>query len=90
MDQWIFIRLYNTWFDENLQKGRPVSELKIPENIKNLGKKKLQNSLIQKDLHTTIMPRYGGARAAGLSVPTKKFSLTDHMRNAATGSKRKT
>ncbi|HUX56332.1 MAG TPA: leucine--tRNA ligase [Bacteroidales bacterium] len=31
--QWIFIQLYNTWFDDNLQKGRPISELKIPENI---------------------------------------------------------
>jgi leucyl-tRNA synthetase len=36
--QWIFIRLYNTWFDDKLQKGRPVSELEIPENIANLTK----------------------------------------------------
>jgi len=35
--QWIFIRLYNTWFDEKLQKGRPVSELKVPESISQLG-----------------------------------------------------
>jgi leucyl-tRNA synthetase len=35
--QWIFIRLYNTWFDEKLQKGRPISELEIPEKIKKLG-----------------------------------------------------
>jgi len=35
--QWIFIRLYNTWFDHKLQKGRPVSELTIPENISQLG-----------------------------------------------------
>ena len=35
--QWIFIRLYNTWFDENLQKGRPISELLIPESIKKTG-----------------------------------------------------
>jgi leucyl-tRNA synthetase len=35
--QWIFIRLYNTWFDDKLQKGRPVSELPVPENIKKLG-----------------------------------------------------
>jgi leucyl-tRNA synthetase len=35
--QWIFIRLYNTWFDETLQKGRPVSELPVPEHIKILG-----------------------------------------------------
>jgi leucyl-tRNA synthetase len=36
--QWIFIRLYNTWFDDKLQKGRPVSELTIPESITKLGK----------------------------------------------------
>jgi len=35
--QWIFIRLYNTWFDHKLQKGRPVSELEIPENISQHG-----------------------------------------------------
>ncbi len=32
--QWIFKQLYNTWFDEELQKGRPVSELVIPEEVK--------------------------------------------------------
>ncbi len=31
--QWIFIRLYNTWFDHKLQKGRPISELPIPNQI---------------------------------------------------------
>jgi leucyl-tRNA synthetase len=31
--QWIFIRLYNTWFDDNLQKGLPISELKIPSGL---------------------------------------------------------
>ena len=35
--QWIFIRLYNTWFDETIQKGRAISELMIPESIKQLG-----------------------------------------------------
>jgi len=35
--QWIFIQLYNTWYDEELQKGRPVSELEIPDDIKKLG-----------------------------------------------------
>jgi leucyl-tRNA synthetase len=35
--QWIFIRLYNTWFDHKLQKGRPISELPIPEKIRQLG-----------------------------------------------------
>ncbi len=37
--QWIFIRLYNTWFDDNLQKGRPVTELEIPQNLN--GKEKI-------------------------------------------------
>ncbi|MFH0756912.1 MAG: leucine--tRNA ligase [Bacteroidota bacterium] len=31
--QWIFIRLYNTWFDEKLHKGRPMDELEIPEDV---------------------------------------------------------
>jgi leucyl-tRNA synthetase, eubacterial and mitochondrial family len=31
--QWIFIKLYNTWFDDKLQKGRPVSELAIPSGL---------------------------------------------------------
>jgi leucyl-tRNA synthetase len=39
--QWIFIRLYNTWFDHKLQKGRPISELNIPQNITQLGNKEV-------------------------------------------------
>jgi leucyl-tRNA synthetase len=31
--QWIFIRLYNTWFDTELKQGRPISELSIPEEV---------------------------------------------------------
>ncbi len=31
--QWIFARLFNTWFDDKLQKGRPVSELTVPGNL---------------------------------------------------------
>jgi len=35
--QWIFIQLYNTWFDEKLEKGRPISELIVPDEITKLG-----------------------------------------------------
>ena len=35
--QWIFIKLYNTWFDKDLQKGRPISELPIPADVKAKG-----------------------------------------------------
>ena len=41
--QWIFIRLYNTWFDSEQQKGRPISELPIPEDIKTQGKDVVKN-----------------------------------------------
>jgi leucyl-tRNA synthetase len=35
--QWIFIKIYNTWFDESTGKGRPVLELPVPEEIKKGG-----------------------------------------------------
>jgi leucyl-tRNA synthetase len=37
--QWIFIQLHDTWFDEELQKGRPISELPIPAEIAEKGEK---------------------------------------------------
>ncbi|MDR2887279.1 MAG: leucine--tRNA ligase [Bacteroidales bacterium] len=35
--QWIFIKLYNTWFDKELQRGRDISELEIPASIRQAG-----------------------------------------------------
>ena len=35
--QWIFLVLYDTWFDSHRQQGRPISELKIPDEIQELG-----------------------------------------------------
>ncbi|MDR1291213.1 MAG: leucine--tRNA ligase [Planctomycetaceae bacterium] len=31
--QYIFLLLYNTWFDPETQKGKPIAELPIPPNI---------------------------------------------------------
>ena len=31
--QWIFLQIYNTWFDKEQQKGRPISELPIPADV---------------------------------------------------------
>lgn len=31
--QWIFLVLFDTWFDPQQQKGRPISELPIPEEV---------------------------------------------------------
>ena len=41
--QWIFTRLFNTWFDKEQNKGRKISELPIPQNIKNQGDTAIQN-----------------------------------------------
>ncbi|MEZ6114978.1 MAG: leucine--tRNA ligase [Pirellulaceae bacterium] len=35
--QWIFLVLFDTWFDEDQQKGRPISELPIPDEIQAAG-----------------------------------------------------
>ncbi|MEM9185847.1 MAG: leucine--tRNA ligase [Planctomycetota bacterium] len=31
--QWIFLQLFDTWFDRDQQKGRPICELPIPERV---------------------------------------------------------
>jgi leucyl-tRNA synthetase len=31
--QWIFLVLFDTWFDAGLQKGRPIAELPIPPEV---------------------------------------------------------
>ncbi|GHV14367.1 leucine--tRNA ligase [Fibrobacterales bacterium] len=35
--QWIFAKLYNTWFDKELNKGRPINELPIPNAVQARG-----------------------------------------------------
>jgi leucyl-tRNA synthetase len=48
--QWIFKQLYNTWFDEEQQKGRPIDELTIPEKIKSRGVKAVKKYISEKRL----------------------------------------
>jgi len=35
--QWIFLTIYDTWYDPELKKGRPISELPIPPEIEEEG-----------------------------------------------------
>jgi len=35
--QWIFLQLFDTWYDPERQKGRPIAELPIPPDIKAKG-----------------------------------------------------
>jgi leucyl-tRNA synthetase len=37
--QWIFLQLYDTWFDHEQQKGRPISELPIPAEVREQGER---------------------------------------------------
>ncbi|MBE9518210.1 MAG: leucine--tRNA ligase [Bacteroidetes bacterium] len=48
--QWIFIRLYNTWFDEETQKGRPIEELDVPAEIKAAGEEAVNKFISEKRL----------------------------------------
>jgi leucyl-tRNA synthetase len=35
--QWIFLTIYDTWYDAAQKKGRPIAELPIPEDVKKQG-----------------------------------------------------
>jgi leucyl-tRNA synthetase len=35
--QWIFLVIYDTWFDPEQQRGRPISELPIPAEVRHAG-----------------------------------------------------
>ncbi len=35
--QWIFLLLFDTWFDADQQRGRPISELPIPHEVADAG-----------------------------------------------------
>ncbi|MCY1721516.1 leucine--tRNA ligase [Prolixibacteraceae bacterium Z1-6] len=48
--QWIFKKLYDTYFDEEQQKGRPISELLIPEDVKEEGDEAVKKYIGEKRL----------------------------------------
>ncbi len=48
--QWIFIQLYNTWYDPESKKGRPISELTIPSVIEEMGPKAVNEFVASKRL----------------------------------------
>ncbi|MDR3000492.1 MAG: leucine--tRNA ligase [Fibromonadaceae bacterium] len=48
--QWIFSKLYNTWFDVEQNKGRPISELQIPAEISAKGDVAIKEYIKEKRL----------------------------------------
>jgi leucyl-tRNA synthetase len=41
--QWIFLKFFNSWFDEKQQKARPISELPIPDGLTGAEREKYIN-----------------------------------------------
>jgi leucyl-tRNA synthetase len=35
--QWIFLQLFDTWYDADQKKGRPIAELPIPDDVRRQG-----------------------------------------------------
>jgi leucyl-tRNA synthetase len=35
--QWIFLTIYDTWYDAEARKGRPIAELPIPDDVRKQG-----------------------------------------------------
>ncbi|QJW99739.1 leucine--tRNA ligase [Frigoriglobus tundricola] len=35
--QWIFLTIYDTWYDPIAKKGRPIADLPVPEDVRKLG-----------------------------------------------------
>ncbi|MCI0499902.1 MAG: leucine--tRNA ligase [Planctomycetales bacterium] len=42
--QWIFLKFFNSWFDETQQKARPISELPIPDGLTGIEREKYINN----------------------------------------------
>jgi len=40
--QWIFLVLYDTWFDTDQQRGRPIAELSIPPEVQGQGEEAVE------------------------------------------------
>ncbi len=74
--QWIFIQLYNTWFDPETGRGRPVSELPVPDEVRKEGKSAVDNFIAGKRL-----AYYGNAQVwwcqSCLTVCANEEVLTD-------------
>ncbi len=41
--QWIFLTIYNTWYDAEQKKGRPIAELPIPPEVQSQGVAAVRN-----------------------------------------------
>ena len=71
--QWIFLQLFDTWFDAEQQKGRPIAELPIPADVQ-LARRRRRARAIRTSTAWPIRPRRRstGARRWAPCWPTRK------------------
>ncbi len=71
--QWIFLKIYDTWFDQEQQRGRPISELPIPDDVRAQGEDAVRTYQDEHRLaYQTEAPVNWCPRSARCS-PTKKW-----------------
>lgn len=44
--QWIFLKIFNSWFDAEQQKARPIEELPVPDELNAAGREKEKEAFI--------------------------------------------
>lgn len=44
--QWIFLQIFNSWFDPEVGRARPIRELKIPAELKKKGREKDREAFV--------------------------------------------
>ena len=73
--QWIFLQLFDTWFDAEQQRGRPIAELPIPADV-TAARRRRRSHAIRTSIAWPISskPRSTGARRWARCWPTKKSS----------------
>jgi leucyl-tRNA synthetase len=69
--QWIFLKLYNSFFDEQLQKARPIEELEIPAD---LDERQSGNISIISGWRMSMRRRLTGVRNSAPFLQMKKLS----------------
>ena len=55
--QFIFLVLFDTWFDESQQRGRPIAELPIPEEVAEEGEEAVERYRDEHRLAYQLRPR---------------------------------
>ena len=71
--QWIFLKLYNSYFDKSKNKAEPIENLRIPKNLKNEEKIDFIDSKTEKEF-LTIFESIKNEKAKKIYNSIKKYN----------------